>query len=183
MSNLAKWFPFKFKRRKAGDAPAETEKAGPPAVVDPFFQTPMSALLRSFLSEPFLRGELRSAEMERFFGDFSPTRFSPNVDVVDEESHLRVTAELPGMDKDDVQVTVDDHGLTIRGEKRHEHETKEDGCYRTERAFGAFLRVVPLPRDIDRESFEAKFDKGVLTVRVAKKAQPEPEHRTIEIAG
>lgn len=181
MSNLAEWFPFKFKRRKAGEAVQKADK--PEVVADPYVHTPMSALMRTFFSEPFFRDPFRSAEMERFFGDFSPERFSPNVDVVDEESHLRVTAELPGMDKDDVQVTVDEQGLTIRGEKRHEQESNENGCYRTERAYGSFMRIVPLPRDIDRESFEAKFDKGVLTVRVAKKAQPEPAQRKIEIAG
>ncbi|MCA9607797.1 MAG: Hsp20/alpha crystallin family protein [Myxococcales bacterium] len=64
-----------------------------------------------------------------------------------------------------------------------EQETNENGCYRTERAFGSFVRVVPLPRDIDSESFDARFEKGVLTVRVAKKADPEPAQRQIEIAG
>lgn len=182
MSNLEKWFPFKFNRRKAGEAPAEGAPSTPPVVADPL-RTPMSALMQSFFGEPFFRDPFRSPEIEKFFGDFSPTRFSPNVDVIDEETHLRVTAELPGMGKDDVQLHVDDHGLTIRGEKRLETEKREAGCYRTERAFGSFLRVVPLPRDVDRESVEAKFDKGVLTVRIAKKAQPEPERRKVEITG
>lgn len=182
MSNLDRWFPFKFKRKKAEEKASSepSERSERAAALAPFFGAPMPSLMRAMLQDPFFQRPL-GGDLDRWFGDFSPARFSPSVDVVDEESHLRVTAELPGMTKEDVQIHVDDRGLTIRGEKRHEEEKEEEGCYRTERSYGMFTRSVPLPADVDAENAEASFDKGVLSVRLPKKPQPEAGRKKIEI--
>ena len=72
------------------------------------------------------------------------------------------------MDRQDLQIAVEGKSLVLSGEKKLESKTKENGCYRTERAFGKFQRLIPLPDDIDFEHAEASFDKGVLTVRLPK---------------
>ncbi len=179
MADLKKWFPFKFRRhdRKSGErTPAqETQLApspsptqgGPLAPAWPAAQIPR--LMQAMFSDPFFSHPLSLlSETDRFFGDFAPARFVPSVDIVDEGKAIKVSAELPGMDKEDVKLEVHDGGLLIRGEKTQENSREEEGCYRTERYYGSFVRQVPLPQDLDFEHAEATFDKGVLTVRLPK---------------
>jgi len=182
MSKLENWFPFKFKRKTDEEASSEPARTSAGPLVPFLGGEPMSRMMQSFFGEgntwPSLFG---TGEPDRWFGDFSPKRFRPSVDVVDEESHLRVTAELPGMDKDDIKLSFEEQALTIRGEKRREEESRENGCYRTERSYGMFSRTLPLPRDVDPEAAEATFDNGVLSVRLPKIAERAAKSRLIEI--
>src|SRR5690606_22764517 len=100
-------------------------------------------------------------------------RFAPSVEVSDEENAIRVTAELPGMAKEDVNLQIDEGMLIISGEKKSQTESSDNGVYRTERYFGHFQRTVPLPEEIDFERAEARFEKGVLDVRLPK-TEPAP---------
>jgi len=120
-------------------------------------------------------------QFDRWFGDFSPSVFQPRVDVVDDSNALSITAELPGIDRSDVEIVAEDDALVLRGEKKLEAKSEEKGCYRIERAFGTFQRVIPLPEGTDAQRAEAKFDKGVLTVRVPKTAMEKSAHRRVEI--
>ena len=123
-----------------------------------------------------------SASSDRWFGDFSPTRFSPTIDVVDEENALRVSAELPGMNKEDIHLSIDNDMLTIRGEKKNVEESRENGVFRSERFYGQFQRSIPLPgMDLDPEKVEATFDKGILMVRVPKRPEARPAARSIPV--
>jgi HSP20 family protein len=106
--------------------------------------------------------------LDRWFGDFSPGVVTPQLDVVDDGDALRITAELPGMDRDDIEVLLQDDILVIRGEKKQERQGEEKGCYRLERAFGSFQRVIPLPAGLDTDHAEAAFDKSVLSIRIPK---------------
>lgn len=175
MNKLAKWLPFKFKRKKKADetsVPVHVEQADGSPPAHP------ARRLESMMADRFWRDPFALfGELDRFFGDFSPQSFQPSVDVIDEGKHVRVTAELPGLGKDDVEVTVHDGVLTLRGEKRSEQQSDEDGCYRLERYFGHFQRVLPLPPDVDPEQAEAKFDNGVLTVRFPKTAEASAPRR------
>lgn len=196
MTDLKKWFPFKFKRNQpsgaaeasgSGEAgggkaaeksrvPAKASQAPmAPGLLFPAFSPEIGRLMERMFSEPFFARPLPSfGDLDRFFGDFAPSMFSPSVDLVDEGSHLKVTAELPGLDKDDIELSVRENMLSLRGHKKHEEHKDEDGCYRTERYFGSFERAIPLPADVDFDKAEAKFEKGVLTVRFPK-TQPTPE--------
>ena len=159
--DISKWNPFRFVRRSRGDGGDAAVRRSPDAAD------------MDLLGDPF--------ELDRWFGDFSPAMFQPRVDVVDEGNALRVSADLPGMDRKDIEVLAEDGFLVLRGEKKHESRAEEKGCYRVERAFGAFQRVVPLPADVDLEHAEAKFDNGVLTLRLPKSEQPGSDARRIEI--
>ncbi|RZF23353.1 Hsp20/alpha crystallin family protein, partial [Paraburkholderia sp. UYCP14C] len=133
--------------------------------------------VEEFILDPFAgRGAL-----ERWFGDFSSARFQPRIDVVDEGKVLRVTAELPGMERDDLNVTVEDGALVLRGEKKQDVRSEEDGCYRLERAYGRFVRTIPMPDNADPEHTLAKFDNGVLTLTVPKSEPSRATGRTIDI--
>jgi len=180
-----KWNPFKFLRgsaRKqqadsAPDTPASEQwRAAWPDISRLFPRDPWRAV-EEFFHDPFAgRGAL-----ERWFGDFSSSRFQPRIDVVDEGKVLRVTAELPGMAREDLAVSVEDGALVLRGEKKQDVHSEEDGCYRLERAYGAFVRTIPMPEEADPDRALAKFDKGVLTLTVPKQERPRTASRTIEI--
>lgn len=183
MGTLERWMPFKFRRKRAEDKAKEgTADAPQRGMMMPFEGTPLSQWMQHAFDTPFFRDPFaRFEELDRWFGDFSPTRFEAAVDVVDEEGSLRVTAELPGMTRDDVKLSVDGDVLTIRGEKKNEEERKENGAFRTERYYGFVQRAVPLPSNLDYDHADAKFDKGVLTVRFPKTAEKHEAGKQIKI--
>src|SRR3954449_6422505 len=118
--------------------------------------------------EPF------SSEVNRLFDNlFQPAstgtqRWAPAMDLVEAEDHFVLKADLPGLSDDDVTIEVQDGTLTISGERKSEHETREKGWYRLERSFGRFSRTLTLPEGVDAEKIDASFDKGVLDVRIPK---------------
>ena len=189
MTDIARWNPFRFDRRREKRPNDEPRQNGGSLArrdtwEDPFDQmrNQMNQVVQSFFGDDFFAPALRSmSQAPAWFGDFSPATFNPTVDVVNENKHLVVSAELPGLDKSDVNLTVNDHTLTIEGEKRHEKKDEEKGCYRTERYFGQFRRTIPLPEDVDTKHCEATFDNGVLTVRLPKTGAKEPSERKIEL--
>ena len=170
---LSKWFPFKFNRKDSASkavssvpvhhAPSPQSGLQTAAPLDPF------RMMQRMLGDPFFADPFSSiGSLQRWFGDFGPSTFQPSIDVVDRGQVLEVSAELPGMGKDDVRISIDDDMLTLSGEKRVESTSQEDGCYRVERAYGSFYRVVPLPGDVDRDKIEATFKDGVLRITVPK---------------
>jgi HSP20 family protein len=113
--------------------------------------------------------------IDRFFHDLDIEpfggrigRFSPRVDVSENEKEIKVTAELPGMDEKDIEVSLTEDSLTISGEKKEEKESKEKDYYVRERSYGSFKRTIPLHEEIDTDKVEANFKKGVLTVTLPK---------------
>jgi HSP20 family protein len=197
--DLSKWGPFKFGRRTQEQQQASNQGGGQQQMGGG--QTggqaggggmPAAWLDRQGLPEPMrMMGELLRdpfgslTQIDRWFGDFSPGAFQPRVDVVDDGDALRVTAELPGMQRQDVEVLLEDDYLVLRGEKKLEKkgEDKEKGCYHVERAFGSFQRIIPLPEGVDTERAEAKFENGTLTIRLPKAAAARATERKLEIKG
>lgn len=122
-------------------------------------------------------------DVDRFFESFFGTRggdsgghrrWLPAVDLVETDDSLVLKADLPGLSQDDVTVEVDGNVLTISGERRVDHERKEDGYYRVERSFGHFSRSVTLPEGVDEEKVTANFNDGVLEVRIPKPEERQP---------
>jgi len=107
--------------------------------------------------------------------------FTPRVDVKEEDNHVVVSAELPGMDQKDIDVTVTRDSVRIAGEKKHEQEKQERGYYHRETSCGSFERIIDLPSEIDENKAEAEFSKGVLTVRLPKSEQAQSKQKKIEI--
>jgi HSP20 family protein len=122
-------------------------------------------------------------EVEKTFEDFArrtpfggSSKLSPHIDVSESNDALDVIAELPGVAEKDIDITLDDGVLTIRGEKKSERveEDKDKNWHLVERRFGSFARTIPLPFDPDAKKISATFANGVLRVRVPKS----PEQRT-----
>jgi HSP20 family protein len=149
---------------------------------------------------PFWRGEdpFRTLfqEVQKTFEDFSRrTPFarlgsgmlSPQIDVAESKDAVEVTVELPGVDEKDVDITLADDVLTIRGEKKTEREEQDkdkDKEWRVvERSYGSFTRAIPLSFNPDATKVEAKFDKGVLRIHLPKPAEVTKKEQKIEIKG
>lgn len=109
--------------------------------------------------------------------------FSPQIDVVEDEDEIRVAAELPGMDEDDIDVSLSRGTLTIQGEKREETEDRGQNYYRMERSYGTFRRSIPLPSTVDEAKVEATYEKGVLTITLPKKEDTRAGRRIPITAG
>jgi HSP20 family protein len=119
-------------------------------------------------------------DFPRLFGE-SVFGFRPTLDVVKGEGELVVTAELPGIDPDEVEVALDGNFLMIKGEKSEEKEVSEDDRYVHERAYGKFQRRLPLPEGVSADKIAANYDKGVLTIKVTLPEAKAIEPRTIPV--
>jgi HSP20 family protein len=124
--------------------------------------------------DPFavLRRQMNSL-FDDFFSDSGVAAlegFSPQVDIIDNGKEIRVTAELPGLDEKDIEVSLSSDAVTIKGEKKEEKEEKGEDRYRMERSYGAFRRSFALPCAVNPDKATAAFKKGVLTVTLPKTA-------------
>lgn len=105
-------------------------------------------------------------------------QFTPKLDIKETDTEIKIAAELPGMNEKDIELSLEDNVLTIKGEKKQEHDEKDNGYYRAERCYGSFQRTIDLPAEIDWKNVKARFKKGVLTVDLPK-VKPTPEKRKI----
>lgn len=125
-------------------------------------------------------------EVNRLF-DFSfPSRdtglfsgWSPALDLFDEKDHFTVQVELPGMKREDIQLSLHDGVLTVSGERKHDSEKKENKAFRSERYFGKFQRSVTLPVAVDSKAVKASYKDGILSVTLPKSEEAKP--RQIEV--
>lgn len=129
--------------------------------------------------EPLKELETLNERMQRYFDDFPSfgfdfnNSFSPRIDISDDEKNVIVEAEIPGVKKDDLKITLKDNILTIKGEKKLEKEKKGKNFYRSERSYGSFQRSFTLPVDVDSNKIDAKYNDGTLTLKM-EKLKPEP---------
>jgi HSP20 family protein len=141
--------------------------------------------------EPFRELTSLQNEMNRLFNTVFDTpapgnggamrRWMPAMDLVESGDHFVLRADLPGMSEEDVKIELEDGTLTLSGERKAEHEENEEGYYRVERAFGSFSRSLTLPKGVNPDAVSAKFDRGVLEIRIPKPEERKP--RRIEIGG
>jgi len=128
-------------------------------------------------------------EVNRLF-DFSwPSRdsglfsgWSPALDVFDDKDNLVVKVELPGLKKDEINLSLHDGVLTISGERKQERETKEGESFRSERYFGKFQRSVTLPTAVDGSKVNAAYKDGVLTVDLPKAEEAKPKQIAVSVS-
>lgn len=116
----------------------------------------------------FLGGRPPSLFNDRFESGSALGIREPSLDVYEEKDQIVVKAELPGMTKDDIQVSIADNVLTIRGEKKKEEEDQGKDYYYSERVYGYFNRSVALPAEVNPEKIQAVFKNGVLEIRLPK---------------
>jgi HSP20 family protein len=107
--------------------------------------------------------------------------WAPTMDVYEQDGSLIVKAELPGVKKEEIEITLDRGDLVIRGERKAEKEVKEESYYRMERTYGSFQRRVPIPFDVKPEQVQATYTDGVLEVRIPKPPQVQPQPQKVKV--
>lgn len=155
--------------------PQTTPSGSPPATTHPILdlRRQIDRVFDSFFGGfPFT---LRGFEVPGFPASV------PAMDVVENEDAFEVRADLPGIDEKDVELSIAEGVLTLKGEKKAEREEKKENYHLSERSYGSFSRSIRLPESADESSVTAKFDKGVLTVRVPKSKEAKERTRKIEI--
>ena len=108
---------------------------------------------------------------------------APRVDVSEDDNSYEITADLPGIAEKDIEVTVKENFLTLRGEQKTEREETKKDYHMTERSHGSFARSFRLPDDVDADKIKAEFDKGVLTLTLPKTAEAKAKERKIPVKG
>lgn len=147
-------------------------------------------------TDPFgaLRGEMDQL-FDRFTAGFGLPMFRrasgsgwmsegggiPAADITETGNAYKISVELPGLTEKDVELTIANDALMLKGEKRDEREEKDANRYVSERSYGSFQRTFPLPREVDREKLAASFANGVLTITLPKSAEARKQERKIEI--
>jgi len=133
-----------------------------------------------------------TGDFDRLFGDLwsgfgrgamvaPASRFVPRIDASETDEAYRVTAELPGLEKDDFSVMLDEDVLTIKGEKRSTHDEEVDGVRHVESGHGSFERRFRFPKPIAVDAVDAVYENGVLTVTLPKPEEDRPQARTIPV--
>jgi len=114
---------------------------------------------------------------------FDLAGWSPQLEVFERGDRMVVRADLPGLTKDDVQVEITNEAVSIRGERRQEHEERREGYYHTERSYGSFFRTIPLPDGTEIDQADATFRDGVLEITVPVPRREASRGRRLEVKG
>ena len=140
--------------------------------------------------EPFREFSTLQDRMNRLFREsynegrdesLTTSSFAPAVDVYEDEHKVALKIEVPGIDEKDIDVRVENNTLTVHGERKIEKEEKEENYRRVERQYGSFTRSFTLPNVVDAEKVSANYDKGVLKITLAKKAEAKPKQIKVNV--
>jgi HSP20 family protein len=139
--------------------------------------------------DPFREFVTLQDRMNRLFRDqqngpeesLATASFAPPVDVYEDEHNIILKIEVPGIDEKDIDVRIENNTLTVHGERKFEKEEKEENYRRVERQYGSFTRTFTLPTTVDSEKVLADYDKGVLKVTLAKKAEAKPKQIKVNV--
>jgi len=125
--------------------------------------------------DSFFRGGTQSDEPSNF------SYWTPAVDITEQDDQYSVKVELPGVNKDDVKITLESNILTIRGEKKQEKEEKEKNYHRVERTYGSFQRSFTLPTVVKSDKIDAIFKDGILTISLPKAEEAKPKQIEVRV--
>jgi HSP20 family protein len=186
----------KTTRKTNGGAPS-TRKNGPEQPAS--LQRQTNEELAALAATPFAVMRRFSEDLDNLFANFGLGRgllapiergtnlaqglWSPQVEMFEQGDNIVVRADLPGLSKEDVNIEVADHGITIEGERKHEKNEREEGFYRTERSYGKFYRRLPLPDGVNAEDAEATFSNGVLEITMPAAKREQRKSRRLTISG
>jgi HSP20 family protein len=141
--------------------------------------------------DPFREFVTLQDRMNRLFRDprgpagqdeaLTTTAFAPPVDVYEDEHNVTLKIEVPGIDEKDIDVRIENNTLTVHGERKFEKEEKEENYRRVERQYGSFTRAFTLPSTVNHENVQADYDKGVLKIKLAKKAEAKPKQIKVNV--
>ncbi len=147
--------------------------------------------------DPFRELGTLQDRMNRLFQDLSPSTrgtggtgdefltsgWVPPVDIYEDEHNIVLKLEVPGIEEKDLDIRVQNNTLTVRGERKFEKEEKEENFHRIERSYGQFARSFTLPNTVDSDSVHADYSNGVLTLKLAKRAEAKPKQIKVNVGG
>jgi len=141
--------------------------------------------------DPFREFVTLQDRMNRVFRDprgpegqdesLTTTAFAPPVDVYEDEHNVTLKIEVPGIDEKDIDVRIENNTLTVHGERKFEKEEKEENFRRVERQYGSFTRTFTLPSTVNHDNVQANYDKGVLKIKLEKKAEAKPKQIKVNV--
>ena len=140
--------------------------------------------------DPFREFTTLQDRMNRLFRDSSgdvreealtTSTFAPPVDVYEDDHNITLKIEVPGIEEKDIDVRIENNTLVVHGERKFEKEEKEENFRRVERQYGSFTRSFTLPNTVDAERVQAHYDKGILKVQLAKKAEAKPKQIKVNV--
>jgi HSP20 family protein len=141
--------------------------------------------------DPFRELQAMQDRVNRVFGDYirgvdddvmRRGAWVPPVDIFDDGNHqLVIKAELPDVNKDDIEITVDNNALTLKGEKRPDQAVREERCHRVERVYGTFSRTFSLPPTVDGTKVSADYKNGVLTITLPMREEAKPRQIQVQV--
>jgi HSP20 family protein len=138
--------------------------------------------------DPFREVQTLQNRMNALFRDFSEgesatttASFIPAVDVYEDEKKVVLKLEVPGIDEKDLDVSVENNTLTVKGERKFEKEEKEENFHRIERRYGSFHRAFTLPSTVDTENIGASYNAGVLKLELKKKPEAQPKQIKVNV--
>jgi HSP20 family protein len=141
--------------------------------------------------DPFREFNTLQDRMNRLFHDsfgegreeaLTTTAFVPPVDVYEDEHNVTLKIEVPGIEEKDIDVRIENNTMTVHGERKFEKDEKEENYRRVERQYGSFTRTFTLPNTVDTENVSANYDKGVLKIELAKKAEAKPKQIKVSVS-
>jgi len=140
--------------------------------------------------DPFREFSTLQDRMNRLFRDsygeheeaLTTSTFAPPVDVYEDEHNVTLKIEVPGIDEKDIDVRIENNTLTVHGERKFEKEEKEENFRRVERQYGSFTRSFTLPNTVDAENIQANYEKGILKIQLAKKAEAKPKQIKVNVS-
>jgi HSP20 family protein len=143
--------------------------------------------------DPFREFVTLQSRVNRLFGNprgpegedesLTTTAFAPPVDIYEDEHDITLKIEVPGIDEKDIDVRIENNTLTVHGERKFEKEEKEENYRRMERQYGSFTRTFTLPNTVNHDNVQADYDKGVLKIKLAKKAEAKPKQIKVNVGG
>ena len=138
--------------------------------------------------DPFREVAALQNRVNSLFRDFSEgessmttTNFIPAVDIYEDEKKVVLKLEVPGIQEKDLDVSVENNTLTVKGERKFEKEEKEENFHRIERRYGSFFRAFTLPTSVETENIDAKYENGVLRLELKKKPEAQPKQIKVNV--
>lgn len=138
--------------------------------------------------EPMKEFDSMNSRFQRFFEDFPSMAgsinpgFNPKINILENDKQIQLEVELPGVKKENINLTLEDNILTLKGEKKFEEKDEKTNYYRSERAFGSFKRAFTMPKDVESDNVEAKFEDGVLYIKLQKVQPKAKEQKEITLS-
>ncbi len=139
--------------------------------------------------DPFREVVVLQNRLNSLFGNFNgenepvaAANFTPAVDIYEDNQKVVLKLEIPGIEEKDLDIRVENHTLTVKGERNFEKEEKEENFHRIERRYGSFYRAFTLPNTVDTENVDAKYNAGVLKLELKKKAEAQPKQIKVNVA-